>query len=163
LNEGHTLAGFVSGEPALDDWLRRRALPNQASGASRTFVVSDAGRVVGFYAIASHGIALQDVTGRFRRNMPDPVPVALLARLAVDAAYQGQGLGRALFRDAAMRVVNAADLIGVRGIVVHALSKQAKGFYQSLGLEPSPISPMTLMATLQDLRAWLGLPAELGV
>ncbi len=126
-------------------------------------MVSDAGRVVGFYAIASHCIALQDVTGRFRRNMPDPVPVALLARLAVDAAYQGQGLGRALFRDAAMRVANAADLIGVRGIVVHALSEQAKGFYQSLGLEPSPISPMTLMATLQDLRAGLGLPLELGV
>lgn len=155
LNERHQLAVFDSGEPSLDDWLRRRALSNQVSGASQTFVVSDAGRVVGYYTLASHCIASREVAGRFKRNMPDPIPVVLLARFAVDVDYQGQGFGRALFRDAAMRVVNAADLIGVRGIVVHALSEQAKAFYQALGLEPSPISPMTLMATLQDLRAVL--------
>ena len=90
--------------------------------------------------------------GRFRRNMPDPIPVVVLARLAVDLAYQSQGLGRAMVRDAAWRVVHAADTIGIRGIIVHAISDDAKAFYLALGFEPSPIEPMTLMVTLADMR-----------
>ncbi|MCC7294068.1 MAG: GNAT family N-acetyltransferase, partial [Phycisphaerales bacterium] len=91
--------------------------------------------------------------GRFRRNMPDPIPVAVLARLAVDGRYQGEGIGRALFRDAALRVVNAADAIGIRGIVVHAISEDAKRFYQALGFDPSPRERMMLLVTLADVRA----------
>lgn len=111
--------------------------------------------MVGYYALASGSIAVGDVPGRFSRNMPNPIPVVLLARLAVDKACQGQGLGRALFRDSALRVVNAADAIGVRGIVVHAISERARDFYQNLGFDPSPGDSMTLMVTLQDLRAAL--------
>jgi predicted N-acetyltransferase YhbS len=139
----------------LDDWLKRRARPNQVSGASRTFVACEGESVVGYYALASGSITVQDVTGRFRRNMPDPIPVVVLARLAVDRAYQGRGLGRALFRDSAWRIVNAADVIGIRGVIVHAISEQAKAFYLALGFDPSPRDPMTLMVTVSDLHAAL--------
>ena len=139
----------------MDDWLKRRARANQSSGASRTYVVCDGDRVVGYYALASGGIAVQDVPGRFKRNMPDPIPVVMLARLAVDSAYQGRGLGRALFRDSARRVANAADAIGIRGVVVQAISEQAKAFYLALGFDPSPRDPTKLMVTLPDLRAAL--------
>ena len=111
--------------------------------------------MVGYYALASGSIAVQDAPGRFSRNMPNPIPVVVLARLAVDRAYQGRGLGRALFRDSARRVANAADAIGIRGVVVHAVSEQAKAFYLALGFDPSPRDPMTLMVTLPDLRAAL--------
>jgi GNAT superfamily N-acetyltransferase len=155
LTAGHQSGGFDSGTPSLDDWLRRRAMQNQASGASRTFVICDDDRVVGYYALAASAVAPDAATGRFRRNMPDPVPVAVLGRLAIDKAYQGKGLGRALFRDAALRVLAAADSIGIRGILVHAISDQAKAFYVGLGLEVSPLEPMTLMVTLADLKAAL--------
>ena len=155
LGDHHLLGNFTSGATALDDWLKRRARANQASGASRTFVVCEGDAAVGYYALASGGITLQDAPGRFSRNMPNPIPVVVLARLAVDQAYQGRWLGRALFRDSAQRVVNAADVIGIRGVVVHALSEEAKAFYLALGFDPSPNDPMTLMVTLQDLRAVL--------
>ena len=155
LADHHLLGNFTSAATALDDWLKRRARANQASGASRTFVVCEGDAVVGYYALASGGITLQDAPGRFSLNMLNPIPVVVLARLAVDQAYQGRGLGRALFRDSAQRVVNAADVIGIRGVVVHALSEEAKAFYLALGFDPSPNDPMTLMVTLQDLRAVL--------
>lgn len=155
LTTEHDLAGFDSAAPSLDDWLRRRALRNQASGASRTFVACDDRRVAGYYALAASAVAPDAASGRLRRNMPDPVPIAVLGRLAIDKAYQGKGLGRALFRDAAMRVLAAADSIGIRGLLVHAISDQAKAFYAGLGLEVSPLEPMTLMVTLADLKASL--------
>lgn len=153
LAETHELAEFTSGVASLDDWLKRRARGNQASGATRTFVVTQERRVVAYYAIASGGISVDSALGRFRRNMPDPIPVALLGRLAIDNSWQGRGLGRALFRDCAGRVLQAADTIGIRGIVVHAISEQAKGFYLALGFESSPLDPMTLMVTLSDVQA----------
>lgn len=154
LTEAHELAGFESGVPSLDDWLRRRALQNQGSGASRSFVVCDSGAtVVGCYALAASAVAVDASPGRFRRNMPDPIPVVVLGRLAINRAHHGRGLGRALFQDAAMRVLQAADTIGIRGMLVHAISEEARAFYVRLGLVPSPLDPMTLMTTLDDLRA----------
>ena len=155
LAAGHRPDAFDSGVLSLDDWLRRRALQNQASGASRTFVVSDSGRVVAYYALASSAVALAAAPGRFRRNMPDPIPVVVLARLAVARTHQGRGLGRALFQDCGKRVIHAAEAIGIRGLLVHAISDQAKAFYLGLGLDPSPIEPMTLMTTVADLKAAL--------
>ena len=155
LTAEHALGGFDSGVTSLNDWLRRRALQNQISGASRTFVVCDAGPVVAYYALAASAVAPDATPGRFRRNMPDPIPVVVLARLAITRTHQGRGLGRALFQDAASRVIHAADTIGIRGLLVHAISEEAKAFYQGLGLDPSPLEPMTLMTTVADLKATL--------
>jgi len=155
LSEAHELNDFISGETSLDDWLKRRAWPNQVSGASRTFVIAEGRRVIGYYALASGAITVSIGVGRFRRNMPDPIPVVVLGRLAINRSQQGRGLGRALFRDCAMRVAHAAEAIGIRGIVVHAISEQAKAFYLALGFDPSPGEPMTLMVTLADIRELL--------
>jgi GNAT superfamily N-acetyltransferase len=148
----HRIADFDCGISVLNDWLKRRAGNNQVNGATRTFVICIEERVVGYYALAAGSINTQAVRGNFRRNMPDPIPVAILARLAIDSTHQGQGLGRALFRDAALRVVAAADTIGIRGIVVHAISPQARDFYLALGFDPSPLEPMTLAIALKDVR-----------
>lgn len=156
LAEHHEVDSFASGEASLDDWLRRRASTNQTSGASRTYVVCEGKRVAGYYALTSGAISQTSVPGRFRRNMPDPIPIVVLARLAVDRSQQGHGLGRAMFRDAARRVAQAADTIGIRGIVVHAISEDARRFYIVLGFDPCPADAMTLVATLRDLRAALG-------
>lgn len=145
LGDHHRLADFNSGVVSLDDWLKRRAAVNQLSGASRTFVVGDSGRVAGYYALASGAVSVAAAPGRFRRNMPNPVPVAVLARLAVDRDWHGRGIGRGLVRDAAMRVRNAAGSIGIRGVLVHAISDEARAFYLAVGFDPSPLDPMTLM------------------
>jgi len=151
----HDLTGFVSGVGSLDEWLRRRARANQASGASRTFVACEKSKVVGYYALASGAVEVASATGRLRRNMPDPIPVAVLGRLAVDRECHGRGMGRALFADSARRVVRASELIGIRGMLVHAISPEAKAFYLALGMIESPLDPMILMVALSDLQASL--------
>ena len=152
LNESHILDQFECGEPALDDWLRRRALANQASGASRTFVTCRDARVVGYYALAAGGITSNEAPGRVRRNMPDPIPVMVLGRLAVDSREQRKGLGALLLRDAVERTRRLASEMGMAGIVVHAISAEAKRFYQHWGFVESPLNPMTLVARLKDLE-----------
>lgn len=155
LTADHFVATFDSGVHSLDNWLRQRALQNQATGASRCFVVCDEGAVVAYYALAASAVAPSAAPGRFRRNMPDPIPVVVLGRLAVARSHQGRNLGRALFQDAAHRVIHAAEAIGIRGMLVHAVSDEAKAFYLRLGLVVSPLEPMTLMTTVSDLRAAL--------
>ncbi|TAE56707.1 MAG: N-acetyltransferase [Nostocales cyanobacterium] len=152
LSNHHYCDDFCCGIASLDNWLKRRAYTNQISGASRTFVICDDQKVVGYYALASGAISVQLALGKFRRNMPDPIPVVILPRLAIDSSYQSQGLGRALFRDAGLRIIQAADTIGIRGVIVHAISEEAKAFYLALGFNLSPVEPMTLMITLNDLR-----------
>jgi GNAT superfamily N-acetyltransferase len=159
LGPQHEVDAFDCGQPSLDAWLKRRARPNQLSGASRTFVsCQGGGLVVAFYALASGAISVTASTGRFRRNMPEPIPVIILARLAVARSYQGAGLARALVQDAGRRVLHAAEMVGIRGLIVHSLSDDARNFYLHLGFDPSPLDPMTLMVTLTDLRAALGSP-----
>lgn len=152
LMAAHDVSAFDSGVPDLDDWLRKRALANEDSGASRTYVVCAGGRVVGYYALASGGVAQAQAPGRVRRNMPDPVPVMILGRLAVDRNWQGRSLGRSLLRDAVLRILQAAEIGGIRAILVHAISEEAKRFYQRYGFMESPIDPMTLMITVADAK-----------
>jgi GNAT superfamily N-acetyltransferase len=152
----HVLDEFNSGVATLDTWLKKRALQNQASGASRCFVLCEDRKVIGYYALAASAVAPAATSGSFRRNMPDPIPVVVLGRLAIDSSQQGKGFGRALFQDAARRVINAADTIGIRGLLVHALSEEAKAFYLRLGLDESPLEPMALMTTVANLQAALG-------
>jgi len=150
LGADHDFSSFSSGTPLLDDWLRRRALGNQESGASRTYTICADRRVVGYYALAVGAVAHAEATGRTRRNMPDPVSVMVLGRLAIDAGFQGRGLGRALLRDAILRTLQAAEIAGIRAILVHAISEDARRFYERCGFQPSPLDPMTLMITLRD-------------
>ena len=150
ISPDHDLSEFHCGEPALDEWLKRRALPNEESGASRTYVVCLENRVVGFYALAVGAVAHAGAPGRIRRNMPDPVPVMVLGRLAVDESMQGRDIGRGLLRDAILRTMQAAEIAGIRAILVDAISERAKQFYVRAGFTPSPISPMTLMITLEE-------------
>jgi GNAT superfamily N-acetyltransferase len=151
LRDAHDTDGFDSGEPTLDIWLARRARANQISGASRTYVACRGRTVVGYHALASGGIDLDAAPGGLRRNMPDPLPVVVLGRLAIARAEQGQGLGRALLRDASLRVLQAAERVGVALLVVHALSDRAKQFYLGCGFKESPLDPMTLMTRVKDL------------
>lgn len=155
LAAGHLLDQFDCGVRALDDWLKRRARSNAASGASHTYVACNGVTVVGYYALAAGAVEVTAAPGRFRRNMPDPIPIIVLGRLAIDTSQHRKGLGRALFRDAGLRVLQAADIIGVRGVLVDAISDEAKAFYLALGMTVSPLDPMTLMVTLADLRASL--------
>lgn len=149
----HRPDGFSSGVPSLDEWLGKRARANQAGGASRTYVACAGDDVVAYYALASGAVASTSVPGRLRRNLPDPIPVVVLGRFAIDSRCQGRGLGRALMRDAILRVLQAAEIVGVRAILVHALSEEARAFYLALGFEPSPIERMTLMVGLADAAA----------
>jgi GNAT superfamily N-acetyltransferase len=156
LSPTHDLSRFDSGEPVLDDWLRRRALPNEESGASRTYVVCVGETVVGYYSLAVGAITHAEAPGRVRRNMPDPVPAMVLGRLAVDKSCQGQGIGAGLLRDAVLRTMQAADIAGIRTILVHAISAAAKRFYEKYGFVTSPMDPLTVMITVAEAVKTLG-------
>lgn len=150
----HLLDEFECGETVLDEWLKRRAMNNQLSGASRTFVVTDQDcRVYGYYAMAAGAVSHQLATSAVRRNMPDPVPVMVLARLAVDQRTQGIKLGASLLQDAVKRAVVVSQNAGVRAVLVHALHDNAKGFYEHYGFQASPLHPMTLMLRLNPCPA----------
>ena len=154
MSASHRLDEFECGEGVLDEWLKRRALANQSSGASRTFVVTDQdSRVIGYYAMAAGAVSHQLATSGVRRNMPDPVPVMVLARLAVDRRTQGQHLGASLLQDAVNRAVAVSQNAGVRALLVHALHERAKQFYEHYGFQPSPTHPMTLMLRLNSVKA----------
>ena len=138
--------GFDSGSPALDRWFAAHALQNQESGASRTYVVREAGRVVAFYSLATGGLEHSRAPGGIRRNMPDPIPIMILARLAVTRTHQGRGLGRALVRDALLRTLKVSEIAGIRAVTVHALDAQAAAFYKHLGFKPSPVDDLIYFA-----------------
>lgn len=147
------VSAFDSGNSALDDWLRARALRNENDDASRTYVVTDGPRVVAYYSLAAAAVPHAAATGRSRRNMPDPIPAMLLARLAVDVGHQGQQLGANLLRDAVRRTLAAADIVGIRVLLVHAADERARQFYEHFDFEPSPTDALHLMLLLKDARA----------
>jgi GNAT superfamily N-acetyltransferase len=150
LRADHDLSGFECGEPSLDDWLRRRALQNEESGASRTYVVCAGKQVVGYYVLAVGAVAHFEAPGKVKRNMPDPVPVMVIGRLAVHQAYQGRSIGPGLLRDAILRTLQAADIAGIRAMLVRAISERARKFYERCGFIASPVDPMTLMITVAE-------------
>ncbi|MDB9311835.1 GNAT family N-acetyltransferase [Spirulina sp. CS-785/01] len=155
LNASHQVELFNSGNNQLDNWLKNRALKNQQEGASRTYVVCVENLVVGYYCLANGAVTRSQATGKARRNMPDPIPVIVIGRLAVDQNWQGKGIGQGLLRDAILRTLQASEIAGIRAILVHAISENAKQFYEKLGFKVSPSDPMTLMITVQDAKAQL--------
>jgi GNAT superfamily N-acetyltransferase len=152
------LTNFDSGEFSLNEWLKKRAFKNQAAGASRCFVLCTGVEVIGYYSLSAGAISHEAAPKAMRRNMPDPLPVLLLGRLAVDKRYHNRGIGQALLRDAMMRAVNVSGNAGVFAILVHALSDQAKQFYLSRGFVESPLQPMTLIMTIETVRLILAEP-----
>lgn len=150
LSSHHQIAEFCCGETVLDQWLKQRGLKNQAQGAARTFVVckEESHQVVGFYSLATGSVNHTEATGGLRRNMPDPIPVIILARLAIDCAYHGQGLGADLLHDALLRSYRVAENVGVRALMVHALTDSAKRFYLHHGFKASTTQERTLFLAL---------------
>jgi GNAT superfamily N-acetyltransferase len=155
LAANHRLENFACGEPALDDWLHRRALKNQSNGSSRTYVVIDNDAVVAYYCLAAGAVSHAEAPANLKRNRPDPIPVLVLGRLAIHNDYQQKGLGTALVRDALLRTLQAAEVAGIAALLVHAISEQARRFYLSRGFLESPIQPMTLCLPLSVLRQGL--------
>jgi GNAT superfamily N-acetyltransferase len=151
LNLEHILSDFSCGQPELDDWLRKRAIANQVTGGTKTHVVVEDGRVIGFYALAAGAVAHSSVRGRTRRNMPDPVPVVILARMAVDEKHRGSGLGSALLQSAIETTLAAAQTIGIACLLVHAMDDDARSFYLYFDFEPSPTDPLHLILRLADI------------
>ncbi|HWH73459.1 GNAT family N-acetyltransferase [Methylibium petroleiphilum] len=158
LSDEHHLADFDSGEPSLDDWLRRRAAKNQANGSSRTYVVCEGDRVIGYYCLAAGAVGHAEAPSTMRRNRPDPLPVLVLGRLAIHKSHHQQGIGTALLNDAIRRAIQAADIAGVTALLVHALSEQARRFYLSRGFIESPVKPMTLCLMLATVDQALREP-----
>lgn len=152
LNSSHQIDSFNSDNNELNEWLKRRALKNELEGASRTYVVCADKVVIAYYCLANGALAPTTATGRVRRNMPDPIPVIVIGKLAVERHWQGKGIGRALLRDAILRTLQAAEIAGIRAILVHAISEEAKQFYENCGFTASPIDPMTLMVTINDAK-----------
>jgi GNAT superfamily N-acetyltransferase len=153
LTAGHDIAAFRCGEDSLDEWLHRFALANQASGSARTFVACLDDRVAGYYALATAAVSKASAPARVAKAMPEPIPVLLLARLAVDQTVQGHGLGWRLLRDAILRTLQVAEHVGVRALLAHALDQRAAGFYARHDFQPSPTDPLHMLLLLKDARA----------
>ena len=154
LGQHHDIRSFDCDDPVLDNWLRKRAFNAQVPGGSaRTYVVcSPENRVIGYCSLAAGAVAHEDVPGRVKRNMPDPIPVILLGRLAVDNEFKGQGIGTGLLKDALLRAVSAAEEIRVRAVLVHALDENARRFYEKHGFYESPTNELTLMVTIAEIE-----------
>jgi len=154
LTDEHVLDVFSCGKPELDDWLIKKALKNHKRNNTRVFVVcDDNNKVIGYYAIAMGSVQRESALSSLKRNSPNPIPMVVLARLAVDEGYKGRGIGVGLLKDCVLRSVHAMNVVGGAGILVHALDDEAKAFYKRFGFNESPIDAMTLMARVIDIEA----------
>lgn len=150
------IAGFDCGKPSLNDWLPKHALQAQGSGSVRTFVVTDAAKVLGFYSLVVGQVEPIEATERIRKGMGQyPIPVMLLARLAVRTIAQGQGIGKGLLQDAIRRTLNVAEQAGIRALLTHPIDDDAALFYQRFGFEASPLGQGQLLLLLKDAKRWV--------
>ncbi|WP_424114172.1 GNAT family N-acetyltransferase [Roseiarcus sp.] len=158
MTEAHDGSAFDSGEPVLDEWLRRRAWNNLLTAASRTYVVCPTGssRVIGYFALSMGQILADEATGSMRRNMPKFIPAVVLGRLAIDRPWQGKGLGRALLADAIQRSLRASAEVSARLVIVHAISPAAEAFYVHHGFTRLPVETPTFALDLVKLRKVAG-------
>jgi GNAT superfamily N-acetyltransferase len=159
LTSGHDTADFDCGKPELDVWLKQYALAGQQSGSARVYVVLAQQRVVAYYALSAASVENNRAPSRVRKGLAlHPIPVILLARLAIDRGERGQGLGAALLKDALQRAASASGHIGARAVLVHAKDEEARAFYEHFDFQPSPTDPLHLFLLMKDLRASLGRP-----
>jgi GNAT superfamily N-acetyltransferase len=156
LNDAHDLSQFSCGKPSLDNWLRTRALSNQAKGFTAVMVVQDALRVVGYYGLAPTAVVPANLPRSIRTGQsPDPLPCLLLGQLATDHRVQGLGIGTGLLRHALQRCVEGAALVGGRALIVNAIDEEAAAFWRRRGFLPSRDDPMILARTIRDIAASL--------
>ncbi len=160
LSESHDLGAFDCGVASLNEWLKNRALKNERTGASRTYVVCCDERVIGYYCLSTGAVDHDDAPNPLRRNMPDPIPVLVLGRLAIDRRFQNRGFGHALLRDAIVRAAHAAEIVGAVALLVHALSESARRFYHSCGFIDFPTQQMTLCLMLRTAHRTGLLPVH---
>ena len=152
LTRAHDRNLFDCGVPALNDYLKQYALQNQKKHAARTYVATRGRRVVGYYSLAYGSVSVDEAPKSVKAGLPMyPIPVILLARLAVDLTERGQGLGAALLRDALLRTLRAAEIAGLRAMIVHAKDDAAKLFYEKYGFEPSPIDAHHLFLKISQI------------
>ncbi|MGH8336344.1 MAG: GNAT family N-acetyltransferase [Gammaproteobacteria bacterium] len=153
LRRDHSLDAFDCGKEQLNRFLKAHALNNQSSDSAQTYVLADGLAVKGYYSLAAGTVAHEEATERVKKGLTrHPIPVILLARLAVDVSMQGKKIGPALLKDALRRAAHAADIIGARAVLVHAKGDNAKGFYEHFTFEPSPSDPYHLLLIMKDLR-----------
>lgn len=163
LSGDHVCDGFDCGNIVLNEWLRRHALQNQRANAARTFVVCQGSKVVGYYSLAVGAVDYVGASGRVRKGLArHPIPVMVLARLAVDIRHQGKKIGRGLLKDASLRTLQAADIAGIRAIFVQAKDERARAFYERFGFEPSPIHPLQLLLLVKDIKISAKSLSDLG-
>ncbi len=156
LDATHDLSAFDCGVPALNNYLTKFALQTQRGQSARTDVATRGQRVVGYYTLAAASARREETPARVAKGLAaHPVPVILLARLAVDATEKGKGLGAGLLKDALLRAVAAADIVGCRAVMVHAKDEGARAFYERFGFEPSPTDPLRLFLPMKDIKAAL--------
>ena len=155
----HRLEEFDCGKPALTDWLLRHARQAQGSGSARTFVGCDGERVAGYFSLTVGQIDTLEAPERIRRGMGQyPIPLVILARLAVDLDYQGQGLGFSMLQDAIRRTITIAEQAGIRALLTHPIDAAAEAFYRRFGFEPTPAHERQLILLLKDARRFAGTP-----
>jgi GNAT superfamily N-acetyltransferase len=162
INSVHDLKNFDCGNPALNEFLVKYALTNTSAGVARTYVATSPAStsVIGYYSIATGSIERDNSTTRVAKGIPrHPVPVALIARLAVDRQYQGKGIGEGMLKHAIQQILGASSIIGIRAILVHAKNQQAADFYKKYDFHPSPTNDLHLMMLIKDAKASLGLPS----
>ena len=156
LSSKSPIAGFDCGKPRLNDWLQRHALQAQGSGSARSYVAVDDAKVVGYYSLVVGQVEPLEAPERIRKGMGQyPIPVMLLARLAVSQAAQGQGIGIGLLQDAIRRTLNIAEQAGIRALLTHPIDEDAARFYQKFGFETSPLRADQLLILLKDARRWV--------
>jgi GNAT superfamily N-acetyltransferase len=152
---GDEFVTFDCGEPSLNEWVRSRALKNETTGACRTFVTigAESGGVAGYYCLSASSLALENAPGRVKRNMPSPIPIILIGRLAVEQRFKGHGLGASLLQDAVLKGIEASRLVGARSFVVDAFNDDAERFYRKFGFEPMPAAQRAMFLLVSDAEA----------
>lgn len=155
LKPEHDISEFNSGQESLDHWLHFKALHNDQADASKTYVVCEDNQVIAYYCLSTGSVSRSEATGQLRRNMPDPLPVMILGRLAVDLAWQRHGIGAALLQDALLRTIQVSEIAGVKALLVHAISDQAAEFYKKWGFYPAPVNPKTLFLSIRQAKELL--------
>jgi GNAT superfamily N-acetyltransferase len=160
LDKSHDLSAFDCGVEALNDYLRKHAFQNHQNRSARTYAATRGARVVGYYTLAAGSVSREETPQRVAQGLGQyPVPVILLARLAVDFGEKGQGLGKALLKDALLRAAQASDMVGCRAVLTHAKDESAKNFYSKFGFEPSPLNELHLYFLMKDITKILGAEA----